>query len=79
MAGDGVARNKEITTISAVYFGLLVGFLLSWMFWTSLEPILEAYVKRFLTEGEFYHPAGYFPDQGCFDTGYNGLTMYFAT
>ena len=40
-----------------------------------LKPILEAYVKRFLTPGEFYHPAGYFPDQGCFDTGFNGLTL----
>ncbi len=45
----------------------------------KLRPLMEAYVKRFLTEGEFYHPAGYFPDQGCFDTGFNGLTLYFAT
>lgn len=45
----------------------------------KVKPALETFVKRFLTEGEFYHPAGYFPDQGCFDTGYNGLTMFFAT
>src|SRR5271163_1223256 len=33
-------RNKQITTISAVYFGLLLGFLLGTLFATALEPFL---------------------------------------
>jgi uncharacterized protein YacL len=32
--------NKQITTISAVYFGLLMGFLLGSLFATALEPFL---------------------------------------
>jgi len=45
----------------------------------ELKPVMEAYVKKFMTPGEFYNPAGYFADQGCFDTGFNGLTLYYAT
>jgi uncharacterized protein YacL len=33
-------RNKQITTISAIYFGLLLGFLLGTLFTTALEPIV---------------------------------------
>jgi uncharacterized protein YacL len=35
---DITVRNKQITTISAVYFGLLLGFLLGTLFTTVLEP-----------------------------------------
>jgi uncharacterized protein YacL len=35
---DLVVRNKQITTISAIYFGLLLGFLLGWLFSMALEP-----------------------------------------
>ena len=45
----------------------------------ELKPICEAYVKRFMAPGAYYNPAGYFADQGCFDPGFNGLTLYFAT
>lgn len=45
----------------------------------ELNKEMEAYAKKFLTDGEYYHAAGYFTDQGCFDPGFNGLTMYFAT
>jgi uncharacterized protein YacL len=34
-------RNKQITTISAVYFGMLLGLLLGWLFAMALEPFLE--------------------------------------
>jgi uncharacterized protein YacL len=44
--GDWTIRNKQITTISAVYFGLLMGFLLGTLFWEALQPILEAYLGR---------------------------------
>src|SRR5262249_13189929 len=33
-------RNKQITTISAVYFGLLLGLLLGWLFAMALEPFV---------------------------------------
>jgi uncharacterized protein YacL len=35
-------RNKQIATISAVYFGLLFGLLLGWLFSLALEPIIES-------------------------------------
>jgi len=37
---DLLEKNKQITTLSAVYFGLLLGLLLGWLFWLALEPIL---------------------------------------
>ncbi len=33
-------KNKEITTISAIYFGLLLGLLLGSLFFQALEPLL---------------------------------------
>src|SRR5437879_3122311 len=41
MAGDVAIRNKQITTISAVYFGLLLGLLLGTLFSMALEPFLS--------------------------------------
>jgi uncharacterized protein YacL len=41
---DMFIRNKQITTISAVYFGLLLGFLLGTLLWTALEPLLRTYL-----------------------------------
>lgn len=43
VAADALARNKQITTISAIYFGLLLGFLLGTLLWTALEPIFVGY------------------------------------
>jgi uncharacterized protein YacL len=37
-------RNKQITTISAVYFGLLLGLLLGTIFSTALEPFIKDWV-----------------------------------
>jgi len=37
---DGLARNKQITTISAIYFGLIIGFLLGSFLWVALEPFM---------------------------------------
>lgn len=39
-------RNKQITTISAVFFGLLMGFVLSNLFWQALEPIADEYLRQ---------------------------------
>jgi uncharacterized protein YacL len=41
--GDIFIRNKQITTISAIYFGLLLGFLLGNLLWSALRPIFEGY------------------------------------
>src|SRR5262249_3967989 len=37
---DLLVRNKQITTISAIYFGLLLGLLLGQIFATALDPFL---------------------------------------
>jgi uncharacterized protein YacL len=46
---DASIRNKQITTISAVYFGLLLGFVLGNLFTTLLEPFnLNTEVRQFM-------------------------------
>ena len=35
--------NKQIATISAVYFGLLFGLLLGWLFSLVLDPVVDAF------------------------------------
>jgi uncharacterized protein YacL len=42
---DIYIRNKQITTISAVYFGLLLGLLLGTLFSAALEPVIGDYIK----------------------------------
>jgi uncharacterized protein YacL len=42
---DVLAKNKQITTISAIYFGLLMGFLLGTLLWMALEPIFQIYLR----------------------------------
>jgi uncharacterized protein YacL len=46
MLSDAVVKNKQITTISAILFGLLMGFLLSTLFWAALAPIAEEYLGQ---------------------------------
>jgi len=41
---DYLVKNKQITTISAMYFGLLMGFLLGSLFWEALKPIFANYM-----------------------------------
>jgi uncharacterized protein YacL len=44
---DILVRNKQITTVSAIYFGLLLGLLLGTLFYTALEPFLmDTWDKR---------------------------------
>jgi uncharacterized protein YacL len=47
---DILVRDKQITTISAVYFGLLLGFLLGNLLWSALSPIFEFYLGRGLLD-----------------------------
>jgi uncharacterized protein YacL len=43
---DVANRHKQITTISAVFFGLLIGFVLSLLFWQALQPIVTEYLAQ---------------------------------
>src|SRR5262249_19079100 len=40
VAGDVMLRDKQITTLSAIYFGLLLGLLLGTLFSSALKPFL---------------------------------------
>ena len=42
---DAITKNKEITTLSSVYFGLLLGFMIGSLFWAALQPILHIYLN----------------------------------
>src|SRR5262245_10533536 len=48
VALDLAVPSKQITTISAAYFGLLLGFLLGSLLWAALEPFVtpEGAVNR---------------------------------
>jgi uncharacterized protein YacL len=46
VATDVLVRNKQITTVSAVYFGLLMGLLLGTLFSTAVEPFITDLVGR---------------------------------
>jgi uncharacterized protein YacL len=48
---DIMVRNKQITTISAVYFGLLLGLLLGPLFSVALEPLLKEALDDYLFQG----------------------------
>jgi uncharacterized protein YacL len=54
VVADMVIKNKQITTVSAIYFGLLMGFLLGSLFWRALEPIFSGYklAPEYLVVGE---------------------------
>src|SRR2546430_16652254 len=39
-------RQKQITTISAIYFGLLLGLVLGWLFSMALVPLLDSAFKK---------------------------------
>jgi uncharacterized protein YacL len=46
IATDVLVRNKQITTISAVYFGLLMGLLLGTLFAMALEPLVSDWAGK---------------------------------
>jgi len=45
VAVDVLAKNKQITTVSSIFFGLLMGFLLGTLFWLALDSILTMYLE----------------------------------
>jgi uncharacterized protein YacL len=46
VATDVLVRNKQITTVSAVYFGLLMGLLLGTLFSMALEPFFSGLARE---------------------------------
>lgn len=46
---DAFLKNKDITTISAIYFGLLMGLLLGSLFSMALEPLIREYLPKHMT------------------------------
>ena len=42
---DIFTGNKEITSLSAITFGLMIGLAISWLLWTALEPIFTVYLQ----------------------------------
>lgn len=45
----------------------------------DVKRAADGYAKRMFTDPRSFHPAGYFVDVGCFDTSYNGISLYFST
>jgi uncharacterized protein YacL len=45
VATDLLVRNKQITTVSALYFGLLLGLLLGTLFDMAMEPFLKDWLS----------------------------------
>lgn len=46
LATDMMIRDKQITTISAIYFGLLLGLLLGTILSSALEPFLSDWIRQ---------------------------------
>ncbi len=38
----------------------------------------KAFSRQLFEDERFFHPAGYFVDNGCFDVSYNGISIYFG-
>ncbi|MSR30112.1 MAG: PIN/TRAM domain-containing protein [Gemmataceae bacterium] len=53
VALDGLIRNKQITTISAIYFGLILGLFLGSIFSTILDPFLFDWDSQQKAGGDF--------------------------
>ncbi|MCX5659023.1 MAG: hypothetical protein NTW19_04785 [Planctomycetota bacterium] len=43
------------------------------------KKLAETYAKRVFDDRQFFHPAGYFTDQGGFDVGFEGMSLYWGT
>lgn len=42
---DSATRTKDISTLSAVSFGLLGGLAISWLFWLAVQPVVHEYLS----------------------------------
>src|SRR5438874_627988 len=54
LATDVLIRDKQITTISALYFGLLLGLLLGTILSSALEPFVSDWLKAVPRRAEVF-------------------------
>jgi hypothetical protein len=45
----------------------------------EVEKIAHDYSRVLFTDERYFNQAGYFVDSGCFDTSYNGISLYFGS
>ncbi|MCX5659540.1 MAG: hypothetical protein NTW19_07425 [Planctomycetota bacterium] len=45
----------------------------------EIERVARHYAQTLFTDPRFFRKAGYFVDNGCYDTSYNGISLYFAS
>lgn len=44
----------------------------------EMAVLARTYSRPLFTSPAFFNPAGYFVDNGCFDTSYNGISLFFG-
>ena len=44
----------------------------------EVSKVAKDYSRQLFTDPHYFNAAGYFVDNGCFDTSYNGISLYFA-
>ena len=44
----------------------------------AFSKACETYSRQLFEDEHYFHPAGYFVDNGCFDVSYNGISIYFG-
>lgn len=45
----------------------------------DVTAFAETYSRRLYTDARHFHSAGYFVDDHCFDSSYNGISLYFSS
>jgi uncharacterized protein YacL len=79
MVTDVLVRRKEITTISAIYFGLLMGLLLGTLFSMALEPIVPAEWLSMTKTQPVYVATPRSPKEGKEAPSGDRIEIYFPT
>ncbi|MDA0838084.1 MAG: hypothetical protein O3B01_16790 [Planctomycetota bacterium] len=44
----------------------------------AFSKACKDYSRQLFEDERYFHPAGYFVDNGCFDVSYNGISIYFG-
>lgn len=44
----------------------------------EISKVAKEYSRQLFSQPRFFNAAGYFVDNGCFDTSYNGISLYFS-
>ncbi len=56
VAFDMISGRKDITTLSAIGFGLLGGLAVSYLFWSALSPVVRQYLNNLPGAGRGSNP-----------------------